>query len=301
MRERLSNPGPRPVRERGMPAPVLAHGGRRRTAVRRGFAMPLVIMLALVASIMGAVLLERQAAVFRLADREVKAYRDRHFERGVREVVGEWTNSLAGQPVEKMIAPDGHVLDLELPGGGGAAVYMFDGQGSFLNDPGSLSGPERDDWAGVAAELAAMGARGDGSWYRTVGPLAVSAASAPPEILEAIGNYAGGRRSGKRFASEIERARQDGDLTPASLGTAMNAADFTPQQRDVVNRLLVPQPDLRALIVDVYEARGSGRSELVRRYGGRMVLPGGAVRGMTTMQSLGKFLSWEELPLSESN
>jgi hypothetical protein len=267
------------------------------TAGRRGFAMPLVVMLALVASLMGAVLLQRQAAVFRLADREVRAYRDRHFERGVREVVGEWTNSLAGQPVDKMIAPDGHVLDLELPGGGGAAVYMFDGQGGFLTDPATLSGPEREDWAGVMAELSSLG-RGDGSWYRAVGPLAVSAASAPTEVLEAIGNYAGGRRSGKRFASEIERARRDGDLTPAALGTAMNAADFTPQQRDIVNRLLVPQPELRGVIVDVYESRGNGRATLVRRYGGRLFLPG-AGRGLVSMQSLGKFLSWEELPLSE--
>jgi hypothetical protein len=266
----------------------------------RGFAMPLVILLALVVGLMGAVLLERQGAVARLAEREVAAYRDRHYERGVREVIGAWSDSLAGQPLEKMTRADGHVLDLELPTGGGAAVYMFDGQAGFLTDPRGLSAAEREDWAGVMLELQKGRAPGDSSWWRPVGPLAVSAATAPAPILRAIGNYAsGGGKSGSRFASELEKARSAGTLTTADLATAMNAADFTPRQRESVARLVTVTPELKAVVVDVYSVVPSGRgTELTRRYGGRMLTPGLGKVSMS-MQSLGRFLSWEELPLRE--
>ena len=266
----------------------------------RGFALPLVILLALVVGLMGAVLLERQASVARLAAREVASYRDRHYERGVREVIGAWSDSLAGQPVEKMTAGDGHILDLELPTGGGAAVYLFDGQAGFLTDPRGLSAAEREDWAGVMLELQGMRSPGNSTWWRPVGPLAVSVKTAPVEVLEAVGNYAsGGGRNGKRFASELERMRTRGDLTTADVATAMNASDFTPKQREAVNRLVTVAPELKAVVVDVYETRRGGReTELVRRYGGRMLLAG-VGKVPTTMQSLGRFLSWEELPLHD--
>jgi hypothetical protein len=265
---------------------------------RRGFAMPLVVLLALVVGLMGAALLERQAAVARLAAREVDAYRDRHFERGLREVIGAWSNSLSGQPVDKMTAADGHILDLELPTGGGAAVYMFDGQAGFLTDPRGLSTTERQDWGGVMLELQKLKTPGDDSWWRPVGPLAVSAAKAPSEILQAIGSYcAGSTTGGKRFVSELEAARARGAVTAADLATAMNAADFNPKQREVLNRLVTVTPDLKAVVVDVYEPRGR-TTELTRRYGGRMSLPS-AGKVPTTMQSLGQFLSWEELPLKK--
>lgn len=273
-----------------------------RRPARRAFAMPVVIVLAFVASIMGAVLLERESAMLRLAEREVKAYRDRHYERGVREVIGAWADTLASQPLEKLTESDGHILNLELPDGGGAAVYMFDGQGSLLTDPTGLSSRERQDWQGIVAEFGALGAQGDSSWYRPVGPLAVCVASAPSPLLRAIGRYVGGANAGLRFMEEIERARSRGDeLTPADLQTAFNAADFTPAQRETMTRLVVLKPDLRAVVVDVYEATPAGgrQAELVRRYGGRLILPGASGRFAGSMTSMGKFLSWEELPLTE--
>jgi hypothetical protein len=273
---------------------------RGGAAWRRGFAMPVVVLLALVASIMAAVLLEREDAESRLAQREVNGYRDRHFERGLREVIGSWSNSLAGHPVEKMTGPDGHIMNLVLPDGSGAAIYMFDGQGSLLSDATGLSSKERDDLAGVMAELRKIGGSADGSWFRAVGPLQVCAQSAPQEILEAIGNYAGGGKGGRRFAMQLVSARGDGDLKASDLNAAMESAQIEPRNRETINRLLVAKPDLRAIVVDVYETKPGRRAELARRYGGRLILPGGQGQATpTAMVSLGRFLSWEELPLGE--
>ena len=57
-------------------------------------------------------------------------------------------------------------------------------------------------------------------------------------------------------------------------------------------------PELKAVVVDVYESRGGRRAELTRRYGGRLEIAGTG-RVTMTMQSMGRFLSWEELPLAE--
>ena len=79
----------------------------------------------------------------------------------------------------------------------------------------------------------------------------------------------------------------------------MNAADFSPKQREAVNRLVTVTPELKAVIVDVYEVTPDGRgTTLARRYGGRMLMAG-VGKVAVTMQSLGRFLSWEELPLHD--
>lgn len=275
---------------------------RTTTGVRaRGFAMPIVIILALVVGIFAAVLLERQAAQRLLVDRQVRSYAQHHFERGIREVVGAWTDTLAGQPLSRLIADDGHVLDLEVPGGGLAAVYMFDGQGTMLSDPRGLTAEEKDDAYGLIDALGVLtGDQADPGLFRPVGPVRVCAASAPPEILEAAVMYAsGGRASGRRFVQTLVEAREKAELTQADLETAQNLAGVSAEQRPIITRILTIRPELWAMIVDVYDPAmpmpDGGPSV---RYGGRLVLPvGGGARASSTLQSLGKFLSWEELPI----
>ena len=101
----------------------------------RGFAMPVVIVLAMVVAIMAALMLERQAAQRLAVQRQLNQYRDHHFQRGVREVVGAWTDTLGGQPIEKMVDIDGHALDIAMADSGWLSVYLYDGQGSTLSDP----------------------------------------------------------------------------------------------------------------------------------------------------------------------
>jgi hypothetical protein len=261
--------------------------------------MPLVVMLALVVGIVAAVVLQRQAAQGYLVERQLRSYKTSHFERGLREVVGAWTDTLVGQPLNQLIGPDGHTLDIDLDDGSWASIYLFDGQGTLLGSPAGLTEQQRTDMAGIldALERIADGAV-DLAWFRPVGPVRVSMMSAPAEVLEAIASYAGSRTP-RRLVTAILEARLRGDLTQADLETAYNTAALTPEQRTVINRLVALQPELWAMVVEVFEPGRPGQpSRMTARYLGRFNLPvSGGARATASLNSLGKFLSWEELPL----
>jgi hypothetical protein len=277
-------------------------GVRTILAPGRGFVLPIVILLSMVVGLMGALLLERMSAQARVVKRQLENYRLHHFERGVREVVSAWVQSLNAQPVTRMLEADGRALDLELPDGSVAVVYLFEGQGSLLSQPDGLTQQQREEGAAVVGELWALsGGNPPAEWFRQVGPLAVSLRSAPDEVLQAIGRSVGGRNA-ERFARTIvERRRSGGELTEQDLAAAINDAGWDAAQRDQVRRLVTIKPELWIAVIDVYSSPRGGGSRLVGRFGGRFTMPGDFnTRTMGTMQSMGPFLSWEQLPLEES-
>jgi hypothetical protein len=265
----------------------------------RGFAMPLVVVLALFVSIMVAIVIGRQSSQGLIVERQIRTYKQSHFERGLREVVGAWTDSLLGQPLRELIGEDGHTLDIEMNDGGWASVYLFDGQGSLVSTSAGLTEQQRADMAGVIEALAAItGDHVDPSWFRPVGPVKVSLMTAEPEVLEAIAAHAGSRTP-ERMAASILEARARGELLQPDVETAYNAAGLGPEQRTVANRLVALQPELWAMVVEVYDPQRIGEhGPLQARYLGRFTLPvSGGARAMVSLNALGKFLSWEELPL----
>lgn len=269
---------------------------------RRGFALPVVLLLAMLVGVVAAVVLERQGNERRIIERQIRSYSATHFERGLREVVGEWTNSLVGQPIERLVTEDGHALDLLMGDGSTAAVYMFDAQGSVLTEPQGLTSQEREDALGILQSLGALtGYEPDPAWLRPVGPVRICARSAPPEVLEAVAHYATGGRGGqanRRFAESIVAARASGSLTQADIETAMGVADIGAQERPIIQRLLTVEPDLWTLVVDVYDpSKPSKHGGPTVRYAGRFMRPGAEGNRQVSLQSLGKFLSWEELPV----
>jgi hypothetical protein len=270
--------------------------------MRRGFALPIVLVLALVTGILAAVVLERQSYQRRAVTRQLTSYQDTHFERGVREVVSQWTDTLVGQPIEKLLDEDGHALDIERPDGSVVSIYLFDGQGTALSEPAGLVEQETLDAAGVLERLREVVGRrrlleSGSEFVRPVGPARVCAASAPREVLEAIASYAKGGKNGSRFADSVMESRRDEEVSEADLNTAFSAADLSVEERNIAKRLLVVSPELWNTVVDVYHPREG----LMARYGGRFLLQSGGNANWknTTVVSLGKFLSWEALPIEE--
>ncbi|MFN0134058.1 MAG: hypothetical protein ACKVW3_16205 [Phycisphaerales bacterium] len=264
--------------------------------IRRAFVLPIVIFLALLVGIVAAMLLERQSAHALSVERQARSYRDRHFEKGLREVLSAWTESLTGQPIDQLIGDDGHALDLATADGGWVEVYMFDGQSTALNDPTGLTEQEFEDAAGLLDALVAIvGDQPDPSWFRTVGPVKICVNSAPEQLLEAAASYATGGKAGRRFVRELMDAKAGkGVIEAPDLETAKNADRIGPEERAILDRLITLKPDLWAMVVDVYPPGGG--SFPVARYGGRFMAPGTGGRS-TSMQALGKFLSWEPLPI----
>jgi hypothetical protein len=271
---------------------------RRSHSSDCGFALPVVLVLALLAGIMLAVVLDRQGMQRQTVQAEMRRYQSHHFEYGIREVVGAWTDTLAGQPIDKMVDDTGHALDLAMPDGSYASVYLFDGQGSLVTEPTGLTDDEKVDALGVLQQLSLItGDNPNPAWLRPVGPIRVSIGAAPQEVLEAVAAYAADDKTAKRFVQSILDARAKGDVTQADLNTAMNAAGFKVEQQQVAQRLLTLKPEMWAMVVDSYDPTrpGKGGAPTVR-YLGRFTPPGGSTR-QSTLQTLGKFLSWEELPV----
>lgn len=256
--------------------------------------MPLVLLLALVASIGTMVLLDRQSGQTRMIERQVQAYRDRHFERGVREVIGQWSDTLGGSAWRARVdAQTGHAIDISLVDGTLLVVSLFDGQGSILVDPVGKSTEDIERARAVAESLGeATNWNPDPAWLRPVGPVVISALAAPQEVLVAVARAARAREP-VRFAEAIVRARGDLELTEAEWQTALSLADPTAEVRLALTQMTTTNPTLVAVVVDVY-APGVDRPAL--RYGGRydMTSPG-ATGGL--VQAMGKFLTWEELPV----
>lgn len=263
---------------------------------RRAFVLPVVIFLALLVGVVAALLLERQSAHTLAVERQAASYRDRHFEKGVREVLSAWTDSLAGQAIENLIGDDGHALDLATSDGGWIEVYLFDGQGSALTDPTGLTQEEHDDAAGLLDALAAIvGDQANPGWFRPVGPVKICVNSAPPELLEAAASYATGGKAGRRFARELMDAKsRKGVIEAPDLETAKGADRIGAEERVVLDRILTLKTEMWAMVVDVYPPGAKGVP--TARYGARFLAPGVGGRS-TSMQALGKFLSWESLPV----
>ena len=91
------------------------------------------------------------------------------------------------------------------------------------------------------------------------------------------------------------RTRQE--LAQSDVQTASSAAGLNAEQIQIMNRLIVLKPELWAAVIDVYRPGRSQGPEA--RFLGRFIPPGASSGGASSFQSLGKFLSWEELPLSE--
>jgi hypothetical protein len=270
----------------------------RAAQAQRGYAMVTVLLLAMVAGLVSAVLMDRISTQDLTVRRQIHNYRMHHFERGVREAVSAWIATLYQQPIQKMLGEDGHAFDLELPDGSVAAVYLSDGQGTILAKPEGLTPEQREVGAVMVRELWAItGGKPPEEWFRPVGPLAVSINSAPEELLRAAGRASGDARAGDKLARLLlEQRRGKPELTEQDLTQAITEAGFDNAAKDRVMRLVTFRAELWNAVIDVYPSHGRGG--LVARFGGRFLMPGEFNnRSVGSLQSLGSFLTWEEIPM----
>jgi hypothetical protein len=273
-----------------------------RTARHPGFALPMVILLAMVVGVMAAVMLERQSAQRLAVARQVSSYRSHHLGRGVREIISAWLVSITGQPVENMLGPGGLVVTITTPDRQTIRVWMEDGQGSALTELAGLSGDDLATARALRDYLEGLDrGRIDPKWVRSVGPAAISAKSAPEDVVRGLAMVVAEMKvKATSFTRSIRDAREDGQITDAEIGMAAEQASFSPEQKTRMLRLLTAKPDLWLVRASVFSAdRPTDPSHEVARYEGRVQLGGAGIAalGSGLMQSLGSFLSWEERPV----
>ncbi len=185
---------------------------RQPTEARRGFALPLVMLVLLVAAIALNIALQRQGLNRLATTRQMNGYEVHHLQAGLRELVEFWTTTFRRNPE---IDPGSGQLgfDLTFNDGTRVEVRFTDAQGElkFENSP---SDPAPAVILNAAADL--LAAEGN-TRFRTRGPGRVSIQSAPLNVLAAIPRAIKPDADGNAFANDVLAARERGRIKQADL------------------------------------------------------------------------------------
>jgi hypothetical protein len=280
------------------------------TASRRGYALPLVLLLALVASVVMAMVLDRQRTQTLSQKRQLDHYRDDHFAKGMQEAIDAWMKSVAARPLAELLDTDGHALDMELAGGVTLRLYAFDGQGGILSEIMGLTGEARTDAANLIDALAQLppelrvqvGGFERGrlpEMTRRFGPLQISVNSAPEPVLHAVMRYALDGSSSADAVKQIVEARSGKVLAAADLSDAIAKIKADIPQRSIINRLLTAQPVLYRLEARLFRTGASADARPAAVYAGYTLISGRSTqRDRTSSQTtrLTSIFDWHRQP-----
>ena len=291
-------------------------------AKRRGYALPLVLLLGLASAISVTIMLEHQTRLRMAENRVVNAYVAHHSQQGLAMVAEIFLKSLrrnargapnvnsaqaASERAEADRDPDPIIrFSLVFPIDGSRADFeLRDAQGTVLDD---VSGDSGAVMSHAAAYLSAR--EGGRRFLRQRGPIQVNINTAPREVLEQIIEHGapGGRNRPADIALELIRRREDRRLDMGSLRLALSEAGIEKQYLDVFMGyddttmkpathfagMFVTEPTLRRLTVTVF----SPTSVPLKRFVG-LVLYDTTV-GATGNKPGMAFLAWEETPATEN-
>lgn len=275
-------------------------GARRQSVRSRGFALPMVLLVAMVGTIVVSAMLTRYASQNRSVHRHTQRYVEHHMQRGVQEVVGAWLESMYGGPLAEVIGPDGLALVVDFQGGRRMEVYLRDGQGTLLIRLDEAPARERRATEAALAELAATVGAGEMDGYtRSAGPAKVSVATVPEPVLRAI-LLSGGvsETAADRIVGEILARRERGPITYLEVLRVLDSPGVPVQGRSNIAALLTDSPSLWLVETRVVEG---ARDRVVARYAGLIeVEPRRSGRGgaQASFKPAGPFLTWEVLDVN---
>jgi hypothetical protein len=211
---------------------------------RRGFALGIVLLLSVVASVLVGVMLERQLTQSLMVQRQVDRISNHHFERGMAEVLDQWIRSLGARDLREALGEDGLAFALETESGARLSFFLFDGQGTALSDVAGLSGDQRATAVGILARLTKSSGNDLASLTRPVGPVAVCAATASEEVLTAVIGSAAADEGAAALASALVSARDQGKIEPAQLKKLIDDSTFENDEKERLHAVLLATPSL---------------------------------------------------------
>jgi hypothetical protein len=267
-------------------------------ASRRGFVMPLVLLLSVVVSLMLAMAVERNVAKALNVRRQVRAYREHHAAKGLQEAISAWLNTQNSRGVTEVLGTGGHVFDLNMPDRTVVKVYLSDGQGTIL-DPTAAASGDHEDALAIYQRLRLLCQDLKRPWegmVRPLGPFQVSVNSADPLVLQAIAEQYLGVDDGAVLVARILEARADkGGLERTDLLAFATELDLDNDVRNTLINLLTTTPELWFVTIELY-TDGARGSRLAARYGGLVPLRSSArTNNGGAWEQPGVFLTWEEL------
>ncbi len=224
--------------------------------MRRAFAMPMVIMLALVSALAVAVMLQRQDAQMRTVQAILDGYTAHHSAFGVRAVVRKWLTMQKADDLSELAGTGGVAHRFALPDDVFVSVRVADGQGLPSVRTESLGALTLDYYTRVRERVEAI----DPGLLRDLGPPLISINAAPAEVLGALIED---EDEGPRLADRFIKARERKPLTRDDTVDLLRRAGIEDVQQTQILALLTFEPSLWRLEAAVQTA---ARPEEVRRF-----------------------------------
>ncbi|MGD1916646.1 MAG: hypothetical protein ACFCBV_10735 [Phycisphaerales bacterium] len=270
---------------------------RRAWRTRRAFALPLVVLLSMIATMAIAVMLERQGQQTKSTIRHMRWTQDRHLERGVREITGAWLTG-ASRRLDDIAGEGGHAIDLTMADGRTFRIDVEDAQGSILTIFEGVSEAELP-FAEGAYDAILLRAPDDitlDAWTRQVGPAAISAMTAPEDVLAAAAMPMIGEGPAAAMARDIVLEREEAAQGVGTQWLRRIVAEYFTEldQRRSVQRLITANPSLWRLRITVLDRRGQFSS----MYEAIVEVDGREIRKRADsgeFRPLGPFLLWRRL------
>lgn len=258
------------------PVSITFHAGHPR--VRRGFAMPLVVMLALAGTLLLAVMLDRQSGRTLELAREIETTRSFHFQRGLREIFQAWVKEHsrgAGRqtPLRHAIELDGRVGEITLADGTRITMYAFEVQGTVRTDMTGLTQAERDDAKALLEAVGPLPVADRSSRTRSFGPIPVSIHTAPIETLSDIVNHVTGGVNSSEVLEAILALRDEPNPSPAGLSKPEILRLLDDDHTEAFLRLLTASPRLWEVVLDAELGPQFSPVPTRARYWGLLLLP----------------------------
>ncbi|MGD9690089.1 MAG: hypothetical protein AB7K52_10590 [Phycisphaerales bacterium] len=246
----------------------------------RAYALPLVMLLALVGGIAATMIVEHQGQQHLAEMRQIETYRAHHEQQGLAETIEMWrryggeptSRRTTGSAVSDSPAPDPRRtgprgFTLRGPAGEFYHVSMIDVQGRLLSERTLAIGLKEE-----AAEVLALAARfvrdapGDpGELLRSRGPALIDVNSAPREVLAALVRAIDDRAPADGIADDLIRQRAERRLDATRLRRALTDAGLTDKDStDLLVSLFVYESALQRIEV---EARDPVRNIIARHEG----------------------------------
>lgn len=262
----------------------------------RGFVLPVVVLLILVVGLALGVAMARQGVQSNIVARQVTSYQEHHAGRGLQEAIGAWLRTLSTREIADSIGENGHAMDILLPGGDVASVYVADGQGTALASLNGLGGESLENAARVLDSLLSFA---DTDTYRRsirrFGPWQISPDSASPAVLRAvIGSREADEAAVASAVSRLIEARASARIDRGTVIGVFDEAGVSEEAEANILRVFTFQPELWMITV---ELKPLGTTRIVARYGGVAYIGSAAEFGGAGRA--GTFLSWENLGLDD--
>lgn len=269
---------------------------------RRGFALPLVVLVSLVASLLVAFSLDRAMSQSLSVSRQVDRYANHHFTKGIETLIESFSRSVSGRQMSEMLDADGLAMRVVTDDGVGLRVSFFDAQSTVLEVFDGFGRDDRMMGEGALVRLIeGFGLEEVKASTRKFGPLAVSINSAPEPVMRAMLDAALLGDSVDRTLTTLMQARRaaaiEGAMTRDEFLLALDSSGLEPPMKARVERVITTQPIIWRFVVEPDLDPSSSGGASVRYEGLAIIAPPSADRGANVPKGAGAVMELRKIEI----